>query len=280
MPEDKFVQVDGLQLHYRDYGGANLPALLFMHGLTGNAYCFDHVAPEFVGIRHVLALDFRGHGESDWHANGDYAFQRHVSDSLAFLAALEIRKVSLVGNSLGGAVAMVIAAIRPDLVERLVLNDIGPEINAAAPKDGANPPNHIEMEFRNITEALECYKLSYPPVRNLPEFIAAELVRNSTRTGQNGLLRWKTDPRVQAIAPSSGTSTSSPGMWPLFDAVKAPILVIRGGESDALSSSTVARMVSRRSGITAVEVPGVGHTPWLSEPEALASLQEFLRDEV
>jgi esterase len=264
MREDKFVQVDGLRLHYRDFGGANLPALLFLHGLTGNAYCFDHVAPEFVDICHVLALDFRGHGESDWHTSGDYAFQRHVGDALALLAALEIRKVSLVGNSMGGAVAMVIAAIRPDLVERLVLNDIGPEINVAAPKDGPKPPNHLEMELRNISEALECYKLSYPPVRNLPESIAAELVRNSTRAGANGLLRWKTDPRVQAIAPSSSTSTSSPGMWPLFDAVKAPILVIRGAESDALSSSTVARMVSRRSGITAVEVPAVGHTPWLS----------------
>jgi esterase len=278
MPEDKFFPVEGLRLHYRDYGGASLPALLFLHGLTGNVYCFDHVAPEFVGTNHVLALDFRGHGESDRHANGDYAFQRHVSDTLALLAALEISKVSLVGNSMGGAVAMVIAAVKPELVGRLVLNDIGPEISAAPAKDGPKPPNHIEMEFRNLSEALECYKLSYPPVRNLPESIATELVRNSTRVAANGLLRWKTDPRVQAIAPSSSTSTSSPGMWPLFDAVKAPILVIRGGESDALTSSTVAKMLSRRPGIRAVEVPGVGHTPWLSEPEALASLHEFLRD--
>jgi pimeloyl-ACP methyl ester carboxylesterase len=279
MPEDKFLQADGLRLHYRDYGGANLPALLFLHGLTGNVYCFDHVAPEFVGTHHVLALDFRGHGESDRHSDGDYAFQRHVSDTLALLAALEITKVSLVGNSMGGAVAMVIAAIKPDLVERLVLNDIGPEISATPAKDGPKPPNHIEMEFRNLSEALECYMLSYPPVRNLAESIATDLVRNSTRVAENGLLRWKADPRVQAIAPSSGTSTSSPGMWPLFDAVKAPILVIRGGESDALLPSAVARMVSRRPGIRAVEVPGVGHTPWLSEPEALASLRDFLRDE-
>lgn len=279
MPQDKFLQVDGLRLHYRDHGGASLPALLFLHGLTGNVYCFDHVAPEFVGTHHALALDFRGHGESDWHSDGDYSFQRHVSDTLALLTASGISKVSLVGNSMGGAVAMVIAAIRPDLVDRLVLNDIGPEISAAPAKDGPKPPSHIEMEFRNLSEAVECYKLSYPPVRNLPESIATELVRNSTRAGENGLLRWKTDPRVQAIAPSSGTSTSSPGMWPLFDAVKAPILVIRGGESDALLPTTVAKMVARRSGITAVEVPGVGHTPWLSEPEALASLHEFLRDE-
>jgi len=277
MPEDKFFHVNGLRLHYRDFGGEGKPVLLFMHGLTGNAYCFDHVAPQFVASHHALALDFRGHGDSNWHSGGDYDFQCHVSDAFAFLQALGVRKVSLIGTSLGGLVAMVIAAMKPDLAERLVLNDIGPEINVPGTKPGENPPNHIELEFRSVSEALECYKLSYPPVQKLPDAIARELVRNSTRVGDNGRLRWKTDPRVQAIAPSSSTSVSSPGMWPLFDAVKAPILVVRGGQSDILLPSTMAKMVSRRSGIKAVEVSGVGHTPWLSEPEALTALREFLR---
>jgi pimeloyl-ACP methyl ester carboxylesterase len=277
MPEDKFVPVDGRRLHYREFGEAGKPVALFMHGLTGNAYCFDHVAPKFVSTHHVHALDFRGHGDSDWHEAGDYAFQGHLNDALAFLEALEIRRVSLIGSSLGGVVAMVIAAIKPELVERLVLNDIGPEINVPAPKAGENPPNHIEAEFRNISEALKCYKRGYPPVQNLPDAIARELVRNSTRVGVNGLLRWKTDPRVQALVPSSSTPDSSPGMWPLFDAVKAPILVVRGGESETLLPSAIGRMVSRRSGISAIEVSGVGHTPWLSEPEAVAALREFLR---
>jgi pimeloyl-ACP methyl ester carboxylesterase len=66
-------------------------------------------------------------------------------------------------------------------------------------------------------------------------------------------------------------------MWPLFDAIKAPILVIRGAESETLLASTVAKMVSRRSDIRATEIPGVGHTPWLSEPQALAALRKFLQ---
>jgi pimeloyl-ACP methyl ester carboxylesterase len=275
--EDKFVQLEDLRLHYRDLGGEGKPVALFLHGLTGNAHCFDHVAAEFVGSHHPLALDFRGHGDSDWPSGGDYAFHRHVGDTLAFLEALEVTKVSLIGNSLGGVVAMVIAATKSGLVERLVLNDIGPEINVAAPKAGETPPNHIEQEFRDIAEALECYRRSYPPVQTLPDAVARQLVRNSTRVAENGLLRWKTDPRVQAIAPSAGRSSSSPGLWPLFDAVKAPILVIRGGESEALLPGTVAKMCSRRPGIKAVEVPGVGHTPWLSEPPALTAVHEFLR---
>ena len=168
MVEDKFVQLEDLRLHYRDLGGEGKPVALFLHGLTGNAHCFDHVAAEFVGSHHPLALDFRGHGDSDWPSGGDYAFHRHVGDTLAFLEALEVTKVSLIGNSLGGVVAMVIAATKSGLVERLVLNDIGPEINVAAPKGGKTPPNHIEQEFRDIAEALECYRRSYPPVQTLP----------------------------------------------------------------------------------------------------------------
>ena len=87
------------------------------------------VAPEFVNTHHVLALDFRGHGDSGWHSDGDYAFQRQLSDTIAFLEMLGVSKVSLIGSSLGGAVAMVLGAIKSDLTERIVLNDIGPEIN-------------------------------------------------------------------------------------------------------------------------------------------------------
>jgi len=170
---------------------------------------------------------------------------------------------------------MVIAASKPELAERVVLNDIGPEINFAAPQEADQGPGLLEQEFRNVSEALECYKRTYRPVETLPDDVAIELVRNSTRLTDNGLFRWKTDPRVQAVAPAN-PSTPTPGLWPLFEAVKAPILVIRGAESEALLPSTVSKMCSRHPATTAVEVPGVGHTPWLSEPEAMAALHGFL----
>lgn len=183
----------------------------------------------------------------------------------------------MIGSSLGGAVAMVLGAIKPDLVERVVLNDIGPEINLPEPDEAAEALNLLEQQFTDATEALDYYKQCYPPARVLPDTVAIEFVRNSLRVVGGGFLRWRADPRVQAVAPTSSASGSSPGMWPLFDAIKAPILVIRGAESETLLAGTVAKMVSRRSGIKAVEVPGVGHTPWLSEPTALAALREFLR---
>jgi esterase len=276
MPEDKFIKVNGLRLHYRDFGNAGKPVALFMHGLTGNAYAFDHVAPDFVDTHHVLTLDFRGHGDSDWERSGDYDFRKILSDAFAFLAELGVARASLIGNSLGGIVAMVIAASKPELAERLVLNDIGPEINFAGQKEEEGP-GLFDQDFESIEAALRCYRRTYPPARNLTDAVAAELVRNSTRLTGDGRLRWKTDPRVQAVAPRSDQPGPPPSLWPLFEAVKAPVLVIRGAESDALSPDTVSKMCARHPAAKAVEVPGVGHTPWLSEPEAMTALREFLR---
>jgi pimeloyl-ACP methyl ester carboxylesterase len=277
MAEDKFVHVNGVRLHYRESGADGEQALLFMHGLTGNAHCFDHVAPEFAKSHHVLALDFRGHGDSEWPGDGDYAFQRHVSDVVRILEELKISKVRLVGSSLGGAVATVLAAMKPELVEKVVLNDIGPEINLPEPDKAAESLNLLEQQFSSVLAALEYYRRCYPPARVLPDEIAIGFVCNSLRADETGSFRWKADPRVQAIAPTRSASGSSASMWPLFDSIRAPVLVIRGAESETLLSSTVAKMVSRRPGVEAVEVPNVGHTPWLSEPEALAALREFLR---
>ncbi|HXW82814.1 MAG TPA: alpha/beta hydrolase [Candidatus Binataceae bacterium] len=277
MPDDGFVNANGLRLHYRDYGGAGNPVVLFLHGLTGNGYCFDHVAPRFTTTHHALALDLRGHGDSEWESAGNYSFRDHLNDLFAFLAALNITRLSLVGSSLGGALAMIAAAVRPELAERVVLNDQGPEFNGPGLAEAAKRPSTLANEFRSLGELLEIYRSSYPPARNLPDDLATEYLRNSTRLGDNGLLRWKTDPRVQSIAPPVSTNENPPvDMWRFFDQIKAPVLVVRGAESDILIPGTVAKMCSRGPHVRAVEVPGVGHTPWLSEPEALAALHEFL----
>ncbi len=93
MPEDKFVHLNGLRMHFRDFGGEGKPIALFLHGLTGNRYSFDHIAPLIADMHRVMALDFRGHGDRDWHPAADYAFSRHVSDRISLLATLALKKV-------------------------------------------------------------------------------------------------------------------------------------------------------------------------------------------
>ena len=132
----------------------------------------------------------------------------------------------------------------------------------------------MSMPNSNVTAARTLLRVTFKNA------IATELVRNSTRRLDNGRLRWKIEPQHLVTAPPSGepsTSTPTSNLWPMFDLVRAPVLVVRGAESHVLTPGIVTKMCSRHPASKAVEVPGVGHAPWLSEPVALAALREFLR---
>jgi pimeloyl-ACP methyl ester carboxylesterase len=169
IPQDKFIEVNRPRLHYRELGDANKAVALFMHGLYGNAYAFDHVAPDLVDTHRVLALDGRGYGDSEWARGGDYAFREIVSDVFTLIGLLDLKKVTLIGSSMGGIVAMVIAGMRSDITERLVLNDIGPEVNPNRQTRTQESPGLFDQDFASVDAALQCYRRTYPPARNLQE---------------------------------------------------------------------------------------------------------------
>src|SRR5690242_12457235 len=127
MASSQFVTVNGLKLHYLDFGSSGQPPLVCIHGLSGNAHAFDGLAPHLVGSYRVIALDVRGRGDSDWGPPGDYNPSVYVSDLAVMLDTLKIDNVSLIGTSMGGIISMMYAGGYPERVARLVLNDIGPE---------------------------------------------------------------------------------------------------------------------------------------------------------
>jgi esterase len=275
MATGKFIDINGLKLHYIDYGSDGQPYLLLLHGLNGNAHAFDMVAPNLTASHHVIALDLRGHGDSQWGPPDRYTPPNYLGDVGAFLKALRIEAASFIGSSMGGAMAMIFATLAPDIVDRLVLNDIGGEIVIEAP-DPAQPAL-TDRRFRTIADATRFYRESFHPVALLPESAAEILTAHSVKIGEQGLLVWKTDPAVNSGA---ATGTGSGGrviqMWSFYQKVRAPVLIVRGAESTALTRETVSKMLSVLPGTRAVEVPGVGHTPWLNEPVALQALRDFL----
>ena len=275
MTPSKFIDVNGLRLHYLDHGSEGRPYLILLHGLNGNAHAFDLVAPHLTASHHVIALDLRGHGESQWGPPDGYTPPNYLGDIGAFLKALSIEKASFVGSSMGGAMAMIFATLAPNIVDRLVLNDIGGEIVIEAP-DPAQPAL-TDRRFRTIADATRFYRESFHPVALLPDSTAEKLTADSVKMGAEGLLVWKTDPAVNSGA-ATGTASAARviQMWSFYQKVKAPVLIVRGAESTALTRQTVSKMLSVLPGTRAVEVPGVGHTPWLNEPLALQALRDFL----
>ena len=126
---DRFVRVGDLNLHYLEWGQAGAPPVIMVHGLSGNAHAFDNLAPNFLPMYHVIAVDVRGRGDSDWAGDADYSNDAYVADLEGLRQALGFERISLVGTSLGGRISMTYAGAYPDRVERTVLNDIGPQID-------------------------------------------------------------------------------------------------------------------------------------------------------
>lgn len=271
----QFVEVNGLRLHYLDYGSAAKPPLVCLHGLSGNAHNFDYLAPRLAPDWHVMALDVRGRGDSAWGSPGEYNQQVYMTDLAGMLDALAIPRVTLIGTSMGGIIAMMFAGGYPERVERLVLNDVGPEIDPAGLGRITSYMTSSPSSFAAMDEVTRYYRENYPPLRQIPEPALVEFVRWSVRPGADGRLVWKLDPAVRNI-PRSGTAARAMDLWMPYARITAPILVVRGAISDILSRGTTDRMRVVQRGTRVVEVPGVGHAPSLSEPAALGAIKEFL----
>src|SRR5215471_7790964 len=125
--EDKYIEVNGIGLHYLDWGSNGKPPLLMLHGISRVAHQFDHIAPGFNKDYHVFAIDMRGHGDSGWSPDGAYLVEDYVKDLEAFVDKLNLRDLVLLGNSTGGRVVQVYAGLHPDRVSRLISEDVGPE---------------------------------------------------------------------------------------------------------------------------------------------------------
>ena len=131
-PMDKFIAVNGLQIHYLDWGNAGKQPMILLHGIARVAHAFDHVAPHFSKHYHVIAIDMRGHGDSGWHPQGAYTVEDYASDIEALIDHLKLSGIVLWGASTGGRVVQVIAGRHPDRVSAVIVEDVGPERPAAS----------------------------------------------------------------------------------------------------------------------------------------------------
>ena len=283
--EEKFFRSrDGLQLHYRDYAGApDATPVLCLHGLTRNGGDFAPVAAQLAGRRRVIAPDQRGRGRSQYDPQWlNYHPLTYVDDMWLLLQYLSIDRVVAIGTSMGGLMAMLMAAARPSLFAGIVLNDIGPELDpvgAARIREyaGRLPP------VASWHDAVEQMKLMFGEA--LPDYSEDRWLEFTHRTflvGPDGSPQLAADPRIgdalRAIHPPPGAAQA---MWFAFASARhIPILALRGAHSDLLSQATFERMQREHPKLTAVTVPNRGHPPQLDEPECVEAIEKFLRDEV
>lgn len=283
-PSSIFVSApDGLRLHVRSYpcrrevaAEPKLPVIC-LPGLARTAADFEVLATALAQDRLVIALDYRGRGQSDYdHDPANYAFQTEMADVLAVLTALDCTPAIFVGTSRGGILTMLLAAVRPTAIAGAVLNDIGPVIE---PKGLMRIKGYIGKlpKPRSFEDGGEILRRLFDA--QFPKLTAQDWLSAAHRSfrEENGALVPTYDVKLAKTMEGIDFEHPFPPLWAQFDALRnVPVMVIRGVNSDILSAATVETMREHHAGLETLEVPDQGHTPLLVEDDVTAKIAAFI----
>ncbi len=265
-----YRSADGLSLHFTDEGTGT--PILCLPGLTRNGRDFDHVAPHLSGFR-LIRPDYRGRGGSDRSDPATYTIPQETQDVLALMDHLGLEKAAILGTSRGGLIAMVMGALARDRLLGVAFNDIGPDI-AKTGMDmimtylGIPPP---QKTWAAAAEARAKYWTAFEDVP-MDRWLA-EVRGQFDQTADGLTLRY--DPRLRDTVAAS-LALPPIDLWPLFDGLAGvPLALIRGANSDLLTTRTADEMSRRRPDMIRADVPGRGHVPFLDEPQALGVLHRW-----
>jgi len=267
-PVDRFVAVNGLRLHYLDRGTPDQPTLIMIHGNERHAHTFDHIAPEFTRDYRVIALDMRGHGDSGWSAEAAYLVEDHVRDLAGLIQQLDLKRVTLWGNSTGGRVAQVYAGLNPGTVDRVISEDVGPErprdISDGFAKRVAREANGWASEEELVSEMMK-------RAPRTPEAIVRNLVSYGTKRRDDGRIIWKRDPNtVKGFIETE--------LWHYVGKITSPIIYVLGGASRIVPPATQAKLKATLASAEVVVMPGLGHYPSEEDTKGfLAIVNRFLK---
>lgn len=273
-----YPSADGLRLYARVYEQAGIGAstVLCLPGLTRNSRDFEALAPHLARRYRVLCPDLRGRGYSQRDPSyRSYQPAAYLADILALLETLSVPRVAIIGTSLGGLLALMLASSGQDLVAGIVLNDIGPEIDPAGLARirgyvGQLPAVRTWAEA--VAQLQEVYSHEWP---DLDPAAWLRLARRSYREDASGKPVLDCDPGVGDALRSA--PAQPPDLWPLWAALgPVPALAIRGELSDILSTATFERMQYEKGDLVRQTVARRGHVPLLDEPDCLPAIDAFL----
>jgi pimeloyl-ACP methyl ester carboxylesterase len=280
--KDYFFQTtDGLRLFARDYPGpdAKAPVLLCLHGLTRNSKDFASLAEALASDFRVVVPEQRGRGLSDYAEDASrYSLLQYVEDTQGLIVELGLQRLSVVGTSMGGVMSFALNALSPGLIERAVINDIGPEI-AQAGLDRIKSYVGVAGPFEDWEEATAY--LSSITAEIFPDWTDAQWsdFARQCYIEREGQIVIDYDPRIATPLATQSSDTEAETLWSLFESMApVPSLLVRGELTDLLSPECVARMQKMHPSMEVLSVPNVGHAPMLNESGVTEAIRRFLLD--
>jgi esterase len=273
-PTEKTLDANGLRLHYLEWGKPGALPVICVHGYTSSAEAFNALARRLEDRWRIIALDVRGHGESQWSPEGAYQYPDQAGDLAASVDRLGLDRFVLIGTSMGGRIAMAYAVQHPRRLLALALNDIGPDTEQGSSRITATVGSRPDS-FPSLDAALEYRRQISPITAARPLDDQREIALGVLRERPDDSWGWKMDPayieqRLTRVA------QPPPVSWTELAALPCPTQVIWGTESDVLGEAQARRMAETLPQGELVRVPGVGHAPTLVEPPALAALERLL----
>lgn len=262
------VVVEGLRLSFLEWGEAGRPTLCFLHGGSAHAHWFDLVTPAFTDRFHVIALDQRGHGESEWAKPPAYATENFAADLLGFIDALGLRRVTLIGHSMGGHNSMSFAAWHPDRVQALVIVDSRPMIPTDRLDRLRRRGERTLRPYPTREAAAESFRL-VPRETNADPILLAHM-------GMSGVVE-RDGAWVYRFDPASNAERRPVDAWTLLDRITAPTLIARGELSPVLPRDMADKLRAAIRGASLVEIPASYHHLVLDNPAGFVQeLDKFL----
>lgn len=262
------------RIAYTEWGAATASrTLICVHGLTRNGRDFDRLAAGLGERWHVFCPDMPGRGRSDWLPAEDYNYPQYLADVTALIARAGAKEVDWVGTSMGGIIGMHLAAQPNSPIRRLVLNDIGAFVPKAAllrlsEYVGSDP------RFGSLDE-LEAYlRKIYAPFGPLSDQDWRHLALQGYRRLEGGGFGLAHDPAIARALEAKNLRDID--LWSIWDAIKCPVLVLRGGQSDLLLAKTAAEMQKRGPRMKLMEIADAGHAPALMAEGRIAAVRDWL----
>ena len=272
MVTDYTLTLHGSDFHYTECGDRNAPSIVMLHGVTGHARTWDAEGAALATRYRVLALDQRGHGDTDPPADADYSMVSLSGDLAAFADALGLQTFGIVALSLGGRVAIHYAAAHPTRVTRLVVVDIGPDIAPAGRARVGQFMATAPERFATLDDVVAYQRQSNP---RYSEALLRARVEHGVRPLPGGGFTWKYDRGLRELV-RAGRWSDPIDLWPAWTALACPTLLVRGALSDILSADTATKMIDAQPRARLVEVADAGHTVPGDQPEAFVKLlREF-----
>lgn len=277
MIEKSFLSLTTRGFHrvaYNEWGRKDrAETVICVHGLTRNAHDFDALAQALEQDRRVACVDVVGRGRSDWLADKQqYTFATYCADMVALMARLGQETYDWVGTSMGGFIGMFLAAQPNSPIRKLVINDAGAFVPKSAPQRMLEYVG-IERSFETLGDAEKYFREIYKSFGPLTDAQWADLTRRSVRRRLEDRAYTLTyDPDI--VAPMRNPQDLN--LWPVWEEIRCPVLLLRGTESDVLTRDVVERMLKRGPKTELVEFPGVGHAPALRDAKQIEVIKRWL----